>query len=44
MYEQFYILYALTKQWADCAHFKCILEGCIKSCVCHHSLMLSILC
>ena len=44
MYESFYILSALGKPWADCAHFKCICEGCMKCGICHHSLMLSILC
>jgi hypothetical protein len=44
MYESFYVLSALGKPWADCAHFKCICEGCMKCCICHHSLILSILC
>ena len=44
MYEEFYVISALGKPWADCAHFKCIFEGSMKCCVCHYSLMPTILC
>ena len=43
-YESFYILSGLAHPWGPGAHFKCKCENSSRDCICHHSLMLSLLC
>jgi hypothetical protein len=44
LYEEIYILEALSKPWGPGEHFKCICEDCYRDCTCHHPLMILLLC
>jgi hypothetical protein len=44
LYNDFYVLEALSEPWGPGAHFKCICEDCFRDCTCHHSLTMSLLC